>query len=478
MAIKNIGRRNLLRGLGGAALALPALEAMHGGRANAQDSTLPKRFVVMFGGCSIGKLRVDSDPTTTDLFAPDTVGPDYDVKTALVPLQTRGVRDRVSVVSGLTLPWGELGSLPPGGRISAFHNACFGPTFCGMRTPGMFPVGGPSADQTVGEAIGQGTRVQTMAYRVQAGSYGDSRDYSMSFRNGPSGLQEVTPKTSPALIFSELFDGFVPPGVDPEVEAVAARLRARRQMALDIVGRRTESLMGRVSASDRARLQEHLEHVRALHERIGSLGTTQPGEGCSPPSTAPVDPALGAAYGGEIERGELIVDLMHMALTCDISRTASLQITLPQCGMNMLQIIGVDKNLHDIGHSSDDPGQPGQRLEQMSQAVAWHVDLFARLVEKLRDTPEGEGSVLDNTALVLVFEGGHGFDPQTNENNRVHSTENMAALIAGGAGGMTQGIHVRASGKHPGAVVNTAMHAVGVTTGFGEVTDTIPEILG
>jgi hypothetical protein len=104
---------------------------------------------------------------------------------------------------------------------------------------------------------------------------------------------------------------------------------------------------------------------------------------------------------------------------------------------------------------------------------------FAYLIGKLRDTPEGGGSLLDNVALVFLHEGGHGLDTATGERNSTHSTENMAALIAGRAGGLRGGLHVAATGKHPANVLITAMNAVGVGgTTLGEVSGPIAGLLG
>src|SRR5712692_3769732 len=100
---------------------------------------------------------------------------------------------------------------------------------------------------------------------------------------------------------------------------------------------------------------------------------------------------------------------------------------------------------------------------------------FAYLVAKLRDTPEAGGSLLNNTTLVFLHEGGHGYDSSSGNRNSAHSTENMACLIAGRAGGLRPGQHVVASGMHPANVLVTAMKAVGYSgISLGEVSGDIP----
>jgi hypothetical protein len=99
------------------------------------------------------------------------------------------------------------------------------------------------------------------------------------------------------------------------------------------------------------------------------------------------------------------------------------------------------------------------------------------LLGKLRDTPEGGGKLLDSCAIVFLHEGGHGLDTATGKANSTHSTENMACLIAGRAGGLKPGQHVAAPGKHPANVLITAMNAVGVPGNLGEVAGGIPALL-
>jgi hypothetical protein len=113
----------------------------------------------------------------------------------------------------------------------------------------------------------------------------------------------------------------------------------------------------------------------------------------------------------------------------------------------------------------------------VSKGIAWHVKHFGYLIDKLRNTPEGSGTMLDNVAALLIHEGGHGLDTATGKANSSHSTENMACLIAGRAGGLKPGQHVVASGMHPANVIISAMQAVGYSTPtLGEVTGAIPQL--
>ncbi len=156
-----------------------------------------------------------------------------------------------------------------------------------------------------------------------------------------------------------------------------------------------------------------------------------------------------------------------MAFACDQSRVPNVQLTMWKCNMNMYQIAGWKSDMHELTHGAGP-------LESVSDSVAWHVKQLARLTKKLKDKQEVDGSsVLDHSALVLTFEGGHGYDPEGNDYGP-HSTENMTVLIAGRAGGLKAGQHIVAKDMHPANVLVSAMNAVGVDGGLGEVSGTIP----
>jgi hypothetical protein len=101
-------------------------------------------------------------------------------------------------------------------------------------------------------------------------------------------------------------------------------------------------------------------------------------------------------------------------------------------------------------------------------------------VKKLAAMPEVDGgTVLDHTAMVMTFEAGIGTNPVMPDEEPIsaHSNENMVMLVAGRAGGLKSGIHVRGNRKHPAAVIRTAMQAVGVDRNLGDITDSVPELL-
>jgi hypothetical protein len=490
MPITPLSRRTVLRGLGGVGVALPALEAMEiatRGRAARAQAAKPRRFVLSYGGTSTGAYAGG------DELVPATVGRGYDVRRALKPLADLGIRDDVTVVTGLVLPWQQNGEMPPGGRTIEFHYNTVGPQVAGTSTgPGRRgKPKGPTADQLVAGAIAGSTPHKVLAFRVQPASYVGGNQISgdsgrLSWKLGTNGaLAPQDPIVSPRLAFESLFAGFTPS--DPADARRAQMLLRQRKSVLDLVAGDMQALVPRLGGADRARLQRHFDEVRALEQRLGMAAPTD--RRCKQPAHPGADPPIGqsiiayqgqgqgyttaAGYSDEDRRADVLTDLIAMAFACDLSRVASYMLTEWKCYMNMFPVAGWKSDMHELTHGAGP-------LAAVSDAVAWHVKNWGKLVVKLKGLPDADGaSILDSTALALVFEGGHGWDPEASRKDSAHSTENMAVLLGGRAGGLRSGVHLPAPGKHPAQAVLTAMHAAGARAeALGEVKGVLAELLG
>jgi hypothetical protein len=491
MANFKLDRRAMLRGTLGASVALPVLEIMldGAGTAFAQGAPLPKRYLVCFDGQSLGG---DGDPLHND-YVPNTVGRGYDLKSALAPLATNNVKDEVSIVSGLSIPTANGGAVPAGGRRDDFHVSSLSPLLSGVRSGDATTGMGPTSDQIVAAAIAGSTPFKSLVYRVQVGWYlGVSAPYgreAISYKADPNGKPVVIqPNVSPQAAFDALFSNFTPPVDMTDAKKRDFELRSR-QSVLDLVRGSCERLIPKLGAADKIRLTQHMDEIRDLERRIAAIPPPAAGA-CQKPASPGADPTPGGnqstdttsgtsfdintGYSGEEQRARAFCDLVHMAFTCDLSRAGSLMFTMFQSHMNMYPLTGHRCDLHEIGHGGD-PVSKGTL--GVSKAIAWHVKHFAYLVGKFRDTPEGAGKLIDNSVLLLLHEGGHGLDTSSGKVNSSHSTENMACLIAGRAGGLKPGQHVVAAGRHPANVLITAMNAVGVPGNLGEVSGALPQLL-
>jgi len=483
-------RRRVLQGIGGVALGLPFLELFQSGRADAAPSSKPLRYVFAFGGSSLGmdggqKVMPATEGNMADLITRGTQ-----------PLADLGVADVTSMVSGMKIPWGA--TIPSGGRYIGFHASSTCPLACGMRSgsDGDETLQGPTSDWIVANTIAEDTPNKVLTYRAQAAFYrgsngtGGTRGLLSARMNGTT-LEEVPPTSSPKVAFQSITTGFVPP--DPNDAAAAQRLLARRKSVIDLVRGDTDRLIPRLGKADQIRLQRHFDELRALEMRLAAI---QPPD--SPACTLPGDPGEDDPIGGAVENGmqgtgngydsndaysneekraSVMVDLIAFAFACDLSRVANLMFTYSQCFLNMNPIYGYPTDLHEMSHYSMGGGDAGQNA--VADGVAWHVKHWATLMKKLRDTEDADGSpMLDSTAMILCFEGGIGYDPEQDQEGSPHSTENMAVLIGGKAGGLhkSPGQHIIRQDQHPAKVINTAMKAVGVTQNLGEVTGTFDEL--
>jgi hypothetical protein len=486
MKSTRIPRRTLLRGLGGTAVALPFLEVMEQGgrRAHAAGQ---KRYFVTFAGTSLGQAKINH-------LVPTAIGPNYDVKRAVAPLgETNtlnkfgayGLRNDVTIASGMKIPWAVGGATAPvGGRISAWHSSSISPLLSGVASTSRGAAClGPTSDQLAAAVLAQGARFRSLEYRVQASGYRDGGAKGvMSYRKDSTGkVIPNTPVASPKLAFDNLFSGFQAGGDPVEAKRREAML-AQDKSVLDVVRGNADRLRARLGSVDRTRLERHFEEIRDLEKRIATIPQAG-GATCKVLTDPGPDPAIATTvedgrqsrtigWANEDLRGKVLGDLVHLAFACDLARSVSLMLTFVQCFMNVETLVGVRTDLHESGHFSTS-------LDKMSDTIAWQVGLWARIVAKLKETPDGGGGyLLDNTAAILVFEGGHGFDPESGTAADSHSSENMAVLVAGRVGGLKPGRHIATAGAHPAQAIVTCMNAVGVQGGLGDVGTGLKELLG
>ncbi|NUP08981.1 MAG: DUF1552 domain-containing protein [Polyangiaceae bacterium] len=485
-------RRRFLRGALGTAMALPFLEVFAPKKASA--ATPPKKYAFMFGGMSIGS-------NSTGKIAPANAGAldASNLTPALAPLGEAGVTQEVTIVSGLEIP---TGSTPPvAGRPPSFHSTSHQVLATGRRFDvenwGALP--GVSSDWVAAATLSAGTSQPVLVYRSQpsfyrVGSQGTTDGIISARLNGSGNLEQVPPITSPRVAYEAMFSGFVPP--DNAGADQAKRLLALRTSVVDLVATDASELSKRLGKADQIRMQRHFDELRALETRLDAMELPT-GTACSMPAHPGDDPPIGDAidpsgggeyadnytnangYSNEDLRASVMTDLIHMAFACDISRVSSFMLTHAQCFMNMYTLLGLPSDLHEISHGSIGGGTQAETQAALGQCAAWHVKHFARLVQKLRDTEDTDGSpLLDNTGLVLAFEGGWGYDPAGGGDSSPHSTENMVMLVSGRAGGLNLGQHLPAAGAHPSAVLNTVLRAVGVDATLGEVSGTVDSLVG
>lgn len=397
---KHYSRRTVLRGLlggAGVAIALPIFDAFLNdtGTAFADGSALPKRFGIFFWGNGI----------LPDRWVPKGNGPEWELSEQLAPLAP--VKEHLTIVTGMKVYTGN--SVPHGS----------GPV--GMLSGAPFPSGDtttfavPSIDQVIAAEIGGETRFRSLEVAVQPG--GTSLSY-----NGPHSVNP--PESSPKALFDRLFgDEFVAPGDSPIVDP---RLALRRSI-LDAIGEDAKRLQKVLGASDKARLEQHLEGIRGLEKQLKKLEENPPNLAACEAPKAPAE-----AYPEKDGRHPLskisraMADILAMALACDQTRVFSDWFSQP---VNNLLYPDADKGHHQLTH--DEPGaQP-----MVNGIVKYIVAELGYLLERFASVKEGDGTLLDKCVILATTDCSYG---------KAHSIEEYPILLAGGGGGaLVKGVHYR-----------------------------------
>jgi hypothetical protein len=421
-----LSRRTLLRGmLGGSAvsLALPPLDAFFDGHGRAYASTgeFPTRFGLFFWGNGI----------LPDRWIPAQSGAEWALSEQLAPLAN--VREHLTLVSGTEVKVSNIDAhiSGPAGLLSGRSN---------IIRDGGYTFAAPTLDQLVAAELGASTRFRSIEVGVQPGLVG------LSF-NGPDSRNP--PETSAAALFDRLFGaGFRLPGEEPIYDPTLAL----RRSVLDAVLADASALEGRLGAVDKARLDQHMTAVRALELRIARMEEDPPElAACLRPEAPPEVPDV----EGRVQmraRSAVLSELVAMAFACDLTRSLSFWYSDP---LSDVLYAGATAGHHQLTH--DEPGDQPQVHDILLEIMG----SFADLIEALRAIPEGDGTVLDHSAILGTTDVSYG---------RTHQIDEFPMLIAGSAcGRLKTGQHYRSSTKeNAGKVPLSILRALGINAGsFG-----------
>ncbi len=432
-------RRRVLRGLlGGSAvsIALPAFEYMldSTGKAWADGSALPRRFGIFFWG----------NGNRPERWTPIGEGADYLLSEELAPLAD--VQSKITVVSGMNIA--TPNTVP---HLSGACGLLTGSPVIGDDVDYTFP--SASIDQVIADAVGGETAFRSI-------ELGTLPDRGLSY-NGPYSLNP--PESSPYALFERIFGtGFVAPGstgiVDPSL--------GLRRSVLDAVSADILALQSRMGAVDLARLEAHLEGVRALELRLAKLEEDPPTlAACTIPATPATEypdidgrPQLAVI-------NQVMADLLAMVLACDQTRVFSNTFTYP---LTNALFPGATAGHHSLTH--DEPGDQPEVHAITTQCI----EAYAALVRTLDAIPEGDGTLLDNCVVLGTSDVSEG---------RQHSLEDYPILLAGSCCGQlkTNWHHHSISGDNASKVGFSLLKVMDVpATSFGTeagyVTEGLSEI--
>jgi hypothetical protein len=395
---RSIPRRTFLRGVG-AGVALPLVDAMIPALTQAAQITASPRLRVGFVYIPHGVIMPQ--------WTPAAAGSGFEFTPILKPLEP--FRDSLVVVSNLTRA--EVAS------NHAVSAACWLTGRPPKRTDGPDFRAGVSVDQIIAKAIGQDTTFPSLEVATEdfSGLVGAcDPGYSCAYMNTLNWQTETTPlpmEINPRVVFERLFGG------GGTADQRLARMRTDRSL-LDFVAEDLSHLQRELGGADRKKLDDYLTNVREIERRIQRAEQTARTQADVPP--APV--GVPESYA---EHVALLFDLLALALQTDQTRVFTFMMAR-EVSQRTYPEIGVTEPHHSISHHGNRPAA----IEGHAKLNAYHLSMVAKFLEKLRTTPDGDGSLLDHS-LVLYGSGmsdGNG-----------HTGSPLPHVLIGGASGRMKG---------------------------------------
>jgi len=401
---KTLSRRTMLRGMG-AAVALPLLDAMFPAMAAAPGPV--RRLGVVY----------HPNGVIYDQWLPTGIGANYELSPTLAVLKP--FRDKMIVVTGLASD--EAEALGDGGGD---HSRASGTYLTGVHVRKSDSVvrNGISMDQIAAKAFERYTQLSSLQLTVDDNSMVGSCDtgYSCAYSSTLSWLTPTLPlmsENNPRVVFERLFGSI--DSTDPKVRA--SRLQ-QDQSILDSVTGRVKQLQQKLGTADNRKVDDYLASLRDVERQI------QKAEEQSNKEMPDVVRPAGIPDSFE-EHVRLLYDLQLLAYQSDLTRVITFMYGREQTGRSYPQI-GVPEPHHPLTHHQGNP----EKMAKCAVIQRYHLKLFAEFLEKLRKTPDGEGSLLDN--VTLIFGGGI-----SNSDRHTHGPL-PTLLLGGGAGTLKGGRHI------------------------------------
>ncbi len=400
---KHLDRRTFLRGMG-ATLALPLLDSMLPA-ATKTTGRAPMRmgFVYVPNGIIM------------DRWTPSAEGVGFEFAPTMKALEP--FREQLVVLSGLAQINGR--ALGDGAGDHARAGATWLTGVHPKKTEGADIHAGVSADQVAARELGKVTQFGSLEIGLESPTLAGNCDsgYSCAYTNTISWRSPTTPmpmEVNPRAVFERLFG-------DGDSNDPAARLAALKEQRsiLDYVTADAARLSTGLGPRDRNKLTEYLDSIRDIERRIQKAeeqNATMKLPAMERPSGAPEDFA---------EHARLMMDLLAISWQTDMTRVVSFM--LAREGSNRpYRPIGVTDGHHSVTHHMHDP----VKIEKVVKINTYHVENFGYLLDRLRKTPDGDGTLLDHSMIL--------YGSSISDGN-AHTHHDLPLLLAGGASGQLKG---------------------------------------
>jgi hypothetical protein len=402
---KHLSRRTFLHaatGGVGAALALPFLDSM------VPALTAQTRTAANVSP-RLGFVYVPHG-AIMDRWTPKTEGAGFEFTPILQSLEP--FRDMLNIVSGLGHQAADT---------TAVHSLSPATWLSGVRpkaTQGTDAYAGITADQYAAAKIGQDTVLPSIELGTEdhSGLIGAcDRDYGCIYMNTVSWRTHTTPlpmEINPRKAFERMF------GLGGSAAARMARSEEDRSV-LDLFMQQSSDLQKKLGAQDRTTVNDYLDSVREIERRIQNAGAQQADSQLTLP-----DAPTGIPYSYE-DHVKMMYDLIVLAYRANVTRVSTFMVAREISNRTYPQV-GVSDGHHAISHHSNQAA----KMDKNVKIQTYHVSLFAQFLEKLKTTPDGAGSLLDNSIILYG---------SNMSNSNAHNHFPLPVLVAGGASGHMKG---------------------------------------
>jgi hypothetical protein len=397
---KHLSRRMFMHGTLGAAIALPFLDAMVPALSAAPTS--PLRFGAVYFPCGV----------FPDTWHPEKEGSDFVFKPVMQPLEP--FRDQLVTVSKMRAPWGASVHL---GASAAFLNGV-GPA--GSRDGTGDSFGKIESKKTLDQYIADKVAGDTPLRSLEVGTedmgtaVGACDGFSCTFFNTLAWRDDFSPLPvgiNPRVTFERMF------GETDSKERRFARLKEKESL-LDSVTEETAKLKKSLGGSDRAILDEYLGNIRDVEQQLDRMESRMNTITSNPEAPLGVPEAFD-------DHMKVTYNLMHLAYQGDITRVFTFM-TAHEASDRSYAHIGVPEQHHSISHHGNDP----EKLAKYAKIGTYQIQKFADFLAKLKETKEGDGTLLDHAVLYW----GSGMS-----NGNQHDRSSPPAVMVGGANGHMKG---------------------------------------
>jgi hypothetical protein len=405
----SLTRRTILRGLG-TALALPLLEGMTPLARAAEAPAAPLRLAYLYVPNGV----------VMDHWRPEKEGADFELPSILEPLAP--LKSEISVLTGLTQDKAHANGDGGGDHARALSTFLTGVQV--RKTHGADIQAGISADQIAASQVGKLTRFASLEIGCEAGSLAGNCDsgYSCAYSHSIAWRTESTPvakEVNPRLVFERLFTN----GKAGETAEARAKREKYSKSILDFVSEDAKGLHKQLGQSDQRKLDEYLSAIRDIEQRIARAdqGPAVSADQIKLPEGVPGDYA---------EHLKIMGDLMVLAFQTDTTRICT-YIFADEGSNRSYKNLGIGEGHHELSHH----GRNKDKLESLRKINHFHMEHYAYVLEKLRSTKEGDGTLLDHSMIVY----GSGIS----DGDR-HNHNDLPVILAGrGNGTLTPGRHLK-----------------------------------